>query len=82
MTGWPPTNSIGFQATLSATTAGIPVTVQPHHPITCQSGDLEYDEDGFRCPHAQVPPDDPRTVSCLQHSIAVLLIECAAAQFL
>jgi hypothetical protein len=68
---------VNLQATLSASSAlslneGPP---DPHHPITCISR-LSYDEDGnFSCEHASVPPDDVRTQYCLDHSVALLLIE-------
>lgn len=68
---------INLQATLSAAS----VTSEqhyPHHPITC-TGDLYYCEDGsFGCDHAEVGPEDERTVYCIQHSIALLLIEIAS----
>lgn len=69
--------SINLQATLSASSAMSPpegYTI-PHHPITCAS-DLRYDDDGsFACEHANVPPGDVRTQFCIDHSIALLLIE-------
>lgn len=53
------------------------VPVFPHHPITC-SGNLRYESDGrFCCDHASAPPGDPRTQLCLDHSIAILLLELA-----
>ena len=73
--------SINLQATLSASSAmpppeGYPI---PHHPITCP-GPLEYTEDGtFSCEHAEVPNGDVRTQFCLDHSIALLLIELSKA---
>jgi len=52
--------------------------VVPHHPITC-GGDLRYDDDGcFHCEHATAPADDVRTQFCLDHSVALLLIELSA----
>lgn len=65
--------TINLQATLSAASPTLDVP-KPHHPITCHD-ELELDDDGFRCPHAGVPADDERTQSCLDHSIAILLIE-------
>jgi hypothetical protein len=69
--------SINLQATLSASSAMSPpegVSI-PHHPITC-TGSLSYDDDGtFGCEHATVPPGDIRTQFCIDHSIALLLIE-------
>lgn len=67
---------INLQATLSATSAD-QTLYSPHHPITCNSM-LAYHEDGrFECEHASVPADDQRTKHCLDHSIALLLIEIA-----
>lgn len=69
--------SVNLQATLSASSAMTPPegTTLAHHPITC-SGALRYDEDGsFACDHASVPPGDVRTQYCVDHSIALLLIE-------
>lgn len=73
--------TINLQATLSASSADPsgsgPV---PHHPITCK-GQLAYDENGsLRCEHAATPPDDPRTRRCLDHTIALLIIELACAR--
>ena len=69
--------SINLQATLSASSAMSPpegLSI-PHHPIPCTS-DLRYDDDGsFACEHATVPPGDVRTQLCVDHSIALLLIE-------
>jgi hypothetical protein len=72
---------INLQATLSASSAmstadGAPL---PHHPITC-TGPLNFDEDGtFSCDHTAVPPGDVRTQYCIDHSIALLLIELSRA---
>jgi hypothetical protein len=70
--------SVNFQATLSAVSAFSPLEAGcPHHPITCQSG-LRYEEDGtFSCEHTSVPAGDVRTQFCIDHSMAVLLIELA-----
>lgn len=71
------TGSINLQATLSASSAmGPPEGLGiPHHPITC-STELRYDGDGtFACEHGAVPPGDIRTQFCVDHSIALLLIE-------
>jgi hypothetical protein len=68
---------INLQATLSASSAMSPPEgmLGPHHPITC-SGELSYAEDGtFSCSHGAVPPGDVRTQFCIDHSIALLLIE-------
>lgn len=69
--------SINLQATLSASSAlGTgDATVFPHHPITC-AGTLRLDTDGaLSCEHASAPPDDVRTQCCIDHSVALLLIE-------
>ena len=69
--------TLNLQATLSASSATGPweTFVTPHHPITC-AGELHYDSDGcFRCEHATAPPGDVRTQFCLDHSVALLLIE-------
>ncbi len=68
---------LNLQATLSLSSATGPdqPAVRPHHPITCSSP-LRYEEDGtFACGHVAVPPDDARTQSCLDHTIALLLLE-------
>ena len=74
--------AINLQATLSASSAITESSVAPHHPITC-TGDLEVDFEAgeFRCPHAGVPLTDQRTGYCIDHSIALLIIECAVAKF-
>jgi hypothetical protein len=66
------------QALLSSSSAGSPdISVLPHHPITCQS-ELRFHEDGrFSCEHATAPPGERRTQFCLEHSVAILLIELA-----
>ena len=76
--GW--ANTINLQATLSSATATagprLP-TVDPHHPITCAS-ELRLEPDGtFACEHSEAPSGDPRTQFCLNHSVALLLIELA-----
>ena len=49
--------------------------IRPHHPITCPT-ELRLEEDGtFSCDHASVPPGDVRTQLCLDHTVALLLIE-------
>ena len=68
---------INLQATLAASSANADPPMAPHHPITCP-GELAYAEDGsLSCPHATAPADDRRTRSCLDHSVAMLLIEAA-----
>jgi len=72
-----PGGDLNLQATLSLSSASGPdeSPVRPHHPITCSSP-LRYEEDGtFACGHAAVPPGDPRTQSCVDHTIALLLLE-------
>jgi hypothetical protein len=68
---------LNLQATLSLSSATGPdePPIKPHHPITCSSA-LRYEEDGtFSCGHTSVPPGDPRTQSCLDHTMALLLLE-------
>lgn len=74
--------AINLQATLSASSAMTdPSPPAPHHPITCTTN-LRFDEDGtFSCEHASVPPDDLRTRHCIDHSVALLLIETAVQKF-
>lgn len=68
---------VNLQGTLSAASAVAGHPVSPHHPITCASN-LRLEEDGaFACEHAAVPADDMRTRQCIEHSIAMLLIEVA-----
>lgn len=70
---------IVLQATLAASSAS-GVFMQPHHPISCTS-ELQLYEDGtFECEHVRVK-DDSRTRSCIDHSIAILLIEMAIERF-
>jgi hypothetical protein len=72
-----PGGDLNLQATLSLSSANgseEPI-VKPHHPITCSSP-LRYEQDGtFACGHAVVPPGDVRTQSCLDHTVALLLLE-------
>ncbi|HET7110219.1 MAG TPA: hypothetical protein VFI41_05065 [Gemmatimonadales bacterium] len=75
--------AINLQATLSASSAGSEgAPIAPHHPIT-RAGELEWDFEAgeFRCPHAGVPVNEQRTSHCLDHSIALLLIEEAVKAF-
>jgi hypothetical protein len=68
---------LNLQATLSLSSATGPDDnpVRPHHPITCSSP-LRFEDDGtFACTHASVPPGDVRTRSCLDHTVALLLLE-------
>lgn len=52
---------------------------QPHHPIACGFDNrLWMEEDGsLRCPHTTAAPDDQRTIACLNHSVALLMMELA-----
>lgn len=72
--------TVQLQATLAASSAcGADSEVRPHHPIVC-SGELTFHADGtFACEHAVAPADDPRTRFCLDHSVAILLLEQLAA---
>ena len=72
------TRDMNLQATLSSSSVtDAPATVQPHHPITCAST-LRLEHDGsLACEHAEAPGDDPRTRFCLNHSLALLLMELA-----
>ena len=75
-----PGGDLNLQATLSLSSASSPdePVVKPHHPITCASS-LRLEEDGtFACGHVEVPPGDRRTQSCLDHTIALLLLELVA----
>lgn len=68
------TGTFNLQASLSAASGG-GEQVLPHYPITC-TGPLRLNDDGsFECDHATAPPGHERTQSCLNHSMAVLLIE-------
>lgn len=69
---------VNLQATLSLSSAvPEPSPVSPHHPITCATP-LCYHEDGsFSCSHVTVASDDKRTRTCVNHSIALLIIELA-----
>ena len=73
------TDQMNLQATLSScsATADEAAVIRPHHPITCTS-DLRLEPDGrLACDHAATPADDQRTRTCLNHSLALLLIELA-----
>lgn len=74
--------AVNLQATLSASSAGTEsADVRPHHPITCtEELALDIGAGEFRCPHCAVKVDEERTVYCVQHSIALLLIELAVAE--
>jgi len=71
-----PTSTINLQATLSASSSGLGDPVAPHHPITCSSSPLRLaDDNSLACEHVRVPAGEPRTQACLDHSMAILLIE-------
>lgn len=69
---------INLQATLSASSAMAGNNVVPHHPITCTGVLALYEDGSLECEHARTDPDDERTHHCIDHSIALLLIETAA----
>lgn len=68
--------AVNLQSTLSTSSVVDQAEpVRPHHPITCPT-ELRLHEDGtFSCEHASVPPGDVRTQLCLDHTVALLLIE-------
>lgn len=67
-----------LQAVLATSSSGVTTPPWPHHPITCLET-LTYDAAGiFACPHAKAEPNDRRTRECLNHSVAILLLELAA----
>ena len=71
-----PPSTINLQATLSSSSSGLGDPVAPHHPITCSASTLELGEDNsLACEHVRVPPGEPRTQACLDHSVAILLLE-------
>ena len=73
------TRQVNLQATLSSCSASgdEAAVVRPHHPITCTS-ELRLESDGsLVCDHAAAPADDQRTRACVNHSLALLLIELA-----
>lgn len=77
-----PKGGINLQATLSASSAMGGEVVNPHHPITCTSPlEVDFEAGEFRCQHAGVPLGELRTQYCVDHSIALLLIELAVAEF-
>lgn len=85
MSVYAPTNASGdvnLQSTIAAVTAltrdGTPI-ISPHHPVTCLAG-IYFDEEGvLSCDHAKTEKGDARTQAALHHSVAILLLECAAA---
>lgn len=67
--------SFNLQATLSASSATAASPGAGHHPICCESA-LAFHEDGrFSCDHATVEADDVRTHQCVDHSIALMILE-------
>jgi hypothetical protein len=68
---------VKLQATLAAANPPTDLAFNvPHHPIACREDRLWLDPDGrMGCEHGQVPAGDPRTQACLDHSVAILLIE-------
>lgn len=65
------------QAAIGAA-SGSSFEVKPHHPITCRSTLRLDPEDGtFTCEHTQVPITEKRTRACINHSIAILILEVA-----
>ena len=73
------TRQMNLQATLSScsATADETAVIRPHHPITCTS-ELRLESDGsLLCDHAEAPAEDQRTRACLNHSLALLLMELA-----
>lgn len=72
--------SINLQSTLSASTVNSEVFL-PHHPITCTT-DLQFHEDGsLECAHVRTGEGDPRTQSCLNSTLAILLFELVHERF-
>ena len=70
--------AISLQQTIGHGTAGVGGQYQPHHPSLC-NGRLALHEDGtLECDHLSVPADDLRTQCCVNHSVAILLLELAA----
>lgn len=68
--------TINLQATLTASSSGLGDPVKPHFPLTCSTSNLSfYDDNSLACEHVRVPPGDPRTQACIDHSVAILLIE-------
>jgi hypothetical protein len=79
MTMWGGTyNTVNLQSTLAAANPPTDPPPKPHHPISCHDELLWLAEDGtLGCPHARVPAGDRRTQGCVDHSIAILLLELA-----
>ncbi|HVW32214.1 MAG TPA: hypothetical protein VHL53_06725 [Acidimicrobiia bacterium] len=76
-----PGGELKLQATLSSSSTGTGEPIAPHHPITCY-GPLRLEGDGrLSCDHSDAPPGDSRTQFCIDHSIALLLIELSSELF-
>lgn len=71
---------VELQAALAAHTQDPGMAGMLHHPISC-TDELELDEWEFRCPHVRVPISEWRTMSAIQHSIAILIFEEADRRF-
>jgi len=71
--------TVSLQATLSASSAGLSDML--HHPITCQSKLWLHENGSLECEHHKAEPDDPRTRACIDHTIALLLLEEAHRRF-
>lgn len=67
--------TINLQATLAASSSGLGEPPTPHHPISCTSALCFHDDNTLACEHTQAPAGDLRTQACIDHSIAMLLIE-------
>lgn len=78
------TSSVNLQATIASATSGSSLEGEPaclpHHPISCASGGLYFDEEGdLSCDHAKASHGDRRTQAALTHSIAILIVELGCA---
>jgi hypothetical protein len=67
---------IDLQATL-ATGSATSELMRPHHPILCRSTLSLADDGALSCGHATAGPGDRRTQACIDHSVALLIIELA-----
>lgn len=67
-----------LQGVLAASNPPGEISAQ-HHPISCRSDTLWLAEDGsMGCEHGSVSPESRRTRGCIDHSIAILIIEEAS----
>lgn len=86
---WLPTvygeGEVNLQATLSSGTADTSLAGEvkgPHHPITCSTGDLFFDDDNtMRCDHSSAPANNPRNQAILDASISILIFQEVAKRF-